>query len=396
MTHVKLSTRKIRRYLLSRHALAVGASLIFGFTGYLILHFSNAATTSVATEAENGSITSPASSVASAGASAGKALRFSTPTPTPTPTTPPSTTYKAPANPNIIQPARNVYYYLQYMEGRGILAGQQEEDQCTKCESDRMKSITGKYPAVHGHELAAYATNPAQEAINDWNVRNQLVTFTWHVSAPNTSDDWTNVNIDADVNAAVTPGTSQYNSLVSKLDKMAGRLQTVEDANVPVLWRPWHEMDGDWFWWSTSGPEAYKKLWIFSYNYLTNTKGLNNLLWVWSDSESGPPNASWYPGDQYVDIMGSDTYSSRTTISNLKTHYQTHKQIAPNKPVAHSETDVILSPDQLDSQNINFVWFLPWYGQWVNLNSNSYLTQVYNHSYVITADEMPNLKTTFP
>jgi hypothetical protein len=258
-----------------------------------------------------------------------------------------------------------------------------------------MQSITGKLPAVHGHDVAGYAVDPIPEAINDFNVRRQIPEFSWHVSAPGTSEDWTNVQINADVSRALQSGTSENASLNSKLNTMAARLQTLEDANVPVLWRPWHEMNGGWFWWSKNGGDTYKQLWIYTYNYLTTTKGLNNLIWVWSAAENELPNAGWYPGDQYVDITGTDTYTGNSNTANWLNHYNKHKSIAPKKPVALTETDYIPDPAQLQSGGNKMMWFLPWYGEYVDRNSQSYISQVYNSSYVITADEMPDLRTTF-
>jgi hypothetical protein len=302
-------------------------------------------------------------------------------------------TTSPPANPNLLPSARNLLAYLQSMEGKGILAGQHERDDCTTCESDRMKGLSGRWPAIHGHEVADYATDPFPEAINDWSVRRQLVTFSWHMSAPpNDDSNWENVQVDADVDRVLQSGTNENRVYLAKLDKMAKRLQALEDAKVPVLWRPFHEMNGGWFWWSKSGAGAYKRLWVQMFNYFTTTKGLDNLIWVWSAAENELPNADWFPGSQYVDIVGSDTYSSRSNLENWASHYAAHKVIAPNKLVALTECDHIPDPAELQLRELNLIWFLPWYGQWVDLNSKRFISEVYNHAYVITADEMPDLR----
>lgn len=365
----------------------------FAIVATAALMFSQAKDGDVVLEAETAKTTGGARLVDDANASGGKSLHFGVAQNTGGGTT--NTNYNQLSNPNASQQAKNVYYFLQSKEGKAILAGQHEQDQCTKCESDRMQSITGKLPAVHGHDVAGYAVDPIPEAINDFNVRRQIPEFSWHVSAPGTSEDWTNVQINADVSRALQSGTSENASLNSKLNTMAARLQTLEDANVPVLWRPWHEMNGGWFWWSKNGGDTYKQLWIYTYNYLTTTKGLNNLIWVWSAAENELPNAGWYPGDQYVDITGTDTYTGNSNTANWLNHYNKHKSIAPKKPVALTETDYIPDPAQLQSGGNKMMWFLPWYGEYVDRNSQSYISQVYNSSYVITADEMPDLRTTF-
>lgn len=378
---------------------ALVAVAIFAFVGLVFLALSRAATSSVVLEAESAQTSGNASTIDDSGASGGKALRFGTAT-TPNPSPNPSTTYRPLSNPNASQQATNTYHYLQSIEGKNILSGQQEQDQCTTCEAEWIQSVTGKLPVVHGHEMAGYATDPTQAAIDDWIERKQIPTFTWHISPPGLSSSWDNVANTVNVNSVVTPGTADYNNLIALFDGMAARLQKLEDANVPVLWRPWHEMDGNgcWFWWCSSGSDAYKKLWVLQYDYFTKTKGLNNIIWVWSSSESLPPKYAWYPGDQYVDIVGTDTYNETSQVGSVASWYAAHKQSAPTKLVAQTETNHIPDPAQLKSQGIKIVWFLPWYHGSQNFfedaNNPAYLSQVYTSDYVLTADEMPDLKTT--
>ncbi|MBL8122275.1 hypothetical protein JNM87_06030 [Candidatus Saccharibacteria bacterium] len=381
----------IRQFLAKKYAKPVLLITVFALVSTAALLITQAKDGDVSLEAETTSRSGNASFVDDDKASGGKSLHFGVVEGSGGN----NSAYKPLSNPNASQQAKNVYNFLQSKEGSAILAGQHEADQCTKCESDRMQSITGKAPAVHGHDVAGYAIDPINEAINDFNVRHQIPEFSWHVSAPGTSEDWTNVQIDANVARALQSGTSENTSLVAKLNTMASRLQTLEDANVPVLWRPWHEMNGGWFWWSKSGPDTYKQLWIYTYNYFTTTKGLNNLIWVWSAAENELPNAAWYPGDQYVDITGTDTYTSNSNISNWLNNYNRHKSIAPTKPVALTETDYVPDPAQLQSSGNKMLWFLPWHSIYVDRNSQSTLTQVYNSPYVITADEMPDLRGTF-
>ncbi len=298
-------------------------------------------------------------------------------------------TYYPAANPQLIAPARRVYEYLQSIQGKAMLAGQEERDTCTNCESERMRSITGKLPAVHGHDLADYIADPVPEAINDWRVRHQIPTFSWHMGIPGKPQTWENVIGDVDVAQVLQPGTSLNASYMGMLDKMATRLKPLQDNQIPVLFRPLHEMNGGWFWWSTNGPDVYKKMWIHLYDYFTKEKKLNNLIWVWSSAESEAPNAAWYPGTQYVDIVGTDTYKSNSNEDNWSSIYRAHKSLAPTKPVALTETDIVPDPDKLKASQNKMLWFLPWFGEYVDVNSPEKLRSVYQHSYIITADEMP-------
>jgi beta-mannanase len=86
----------------------------------------------------------------------------------------------------------------------------------------------------------------------------------------------------------------------------ADLLTQLRDANVPVLCRPYHELNGNWFWWGKQGPDKFKKLWITMYNYFVKEQGLNNIILVLC--YTGQPDGNWYPGDEYMDIAGADTY----------------------------------------------------------------------------------------
>lgn len=374
----------------SRFLLVVFVLVVAAGAGYGLVRQSRAASYVASQEAEAGQLQGSAA-IVDAAADSGRSVRFGNASPNPNPPG-----YTSPANPQLSQEGRNVLYYLQSIQGNHILAGQEEADRCTRCEMDRMRGITGKDPALHGHDVADYIIDPMDEAIADWN-RRQLVTFSWHMGAPPGDDSsFDNTFKDVDVNRVLQSGTNENRIYMAKLDKMATRLQRLEDARVPVLWRPLHEMNGGWFWWSKSGAEPYRRLWIHQFNYFTQTKGLHNLIWVWSAAQTKLPESAWYPGDQYVDITGSDTYENFSNMGLWTDHYNRHKQIAPLKPSALTETDKMPNPDELKSRNNKMIWFLPWFGQYVDVNSADYKRQVYNHQYVLTADEMPDLKQPFP
>lgn len=82
-----------------------------------------------------------------------------------------------------------------------------------------------------------------------------------------------------------------------------------------MIWRPFHEMQGNWFWWGTTWLDdpSFIQLWIYAHNYLTNTKGLDNLLWVYAGNEY----LSRYPGAAYVDLVGQDLYSDDPTSGSV-------------------------------------------------------------------------------
>ena len=98
---------------------------------------------------------------------------------------------------------------------------------------------------------------------------------------------------------------------------IAKALKELQDQNIPVIFRPLHEAEGasslngeySWFWWGNDGAEAYKELWKYLYNKLTNEYGLQNLIWEWN-SYTYDTSAAWYPGDEYVDLIAYDKYNA--------------------------------------------------------------------------------------
>lgn len=128
--------------------------------------------------------------------------------------------------------------------------------------SNKLKGTSGEYAALHGYELgvisgqsestaASQRKNVVNSAIN-WYKNGGIVTMTFHQNLPGTAYLWSNVQkplTQAEFNRYVTPGTTEYASLITDLDKVAVSLKSLRDAGVPVLWRPYHEMNGNWFWW---------------------------------------------------------------------------------------------------------------------------------------------------
>src|SRR5690606_15358687 len=115
-----------------------------------------------------------------------------------------------------------------------------------------------------------------------------------------------------DVLELVTPGTEVHDRWMIMLDDIADGLQELQDAGVIVIWRPLHEMNGGWAWWQRQHPESYTALWQHMFDHFTDERQLNNLLWAYSPNAN---NTQWdygsmyfYPGDQYVDIVGLDKY----------------------------------------------------------------------------------------
>ena len=104
------------------------------------------------------------------------------------------------------------------------------------------------------------------------------------------------------------PDTATHQRWLQELDLLADGLRELRDADVVVLWRPFHEMNGGWFWWGAQDPDAFIQVWRQMFDYFTKTKQLNNLLWAYSPNQ-GTKTAAYYAGDRYVDLVGLDAYT---------------------------------------------------------------------------------------
>lgn len=144
--------------------------------------------------------------------------------------------------------------------------------------------------------------------------RGGINAISWHPLNPHTGKDaWQPVDTDV-VTLAVTEGTPENDTLKVWLGRAADYLASLKDEEgnpLPLIFRPWHEMSGGWFWWG--GPnttvESYRKLWEMTRRAF-DEKGLDNILYAYSPDVVGSKEEymTWYPGDEYVDIMGADVY----------------------------------------------------------------------------------------
>jgi len=173
----------------------------------------------------------------------------------------------------------------------------------------------------------------------------------------------------------ISRGTTENHQLHDELDTIASHLQVLEDAGVVVLFRPFHEMNGDWFWWGAWKPAQFRALWREAFNYLTYTKGLDNLLWVYSPS-AGTRGRAYYPGSKYVDIVGLDIYADLEPGCSAAPGWVDIASLG--KPSAITEFGAY-PPDESDSTQVynwnNFlacvktaypqaVYFMAWSGGW--------------------------------
>ncbi len=319
-------------------------------------------------------------------------------------------------NSNADKNARRLMKFLTDVYGDYIISGQYSGATKVSSEFTNIYEITGRYPAMAGFDLMEYTpsrvefgsgSSDVDNAIRWWEQDGGIVTFCWHWNAPtkyliNTpSNPWwrgfyadaTNIDLAKIMNGEDEEG---YNLLISDIDAIAVQLKVLEDAGVPVLWRPLHEASGGWFWWGAAGAEPLVELWQLMYDRLTNHHKINNLIWVWN-GQDGP----WYPGDEYVDIIGEDVYGgAREYSSKLDRFNKAVDYTDTKKIIAMTENDTLFDPDLAIRDGNMWAWFGTWVGEFVvdekeyseEYTEKSMLDRVYNHARVITLDELPDLK----
>jgi mannan endo-1,4-beta-mannosidase len=168
----------------------------------------------------------------------------------------------APADSGILPSAQKLLNTLYFLQGKGWISGQHDYLESADEFNEKLKTTSGQYAALPGYELGAINNQTAALIDNqrDWVVSSAIlwykaggiVTISYHAQLPGTAPAWTNVSTsisNTDFDKYITPGTPQYNALIADLDKIALSLKKLNEAGVPVLWRPYHEMNGGWFWW---------------------------------------------------------------------------------------------------------------------------------------------------
>jgi len=281
--------------------------------------------------------------------------------------------------------------------------------------AERVFNDTGKYPALMGFDFMNYTVGygdgnkQVEEAIAWWE-KGGLVAFCWHWRDPNRTGgfgefytDKTKFRIPYDIETKrLKEDTREFKSINKCLDKIAVQLKRLEEANVPVLWRPLHEASGAWFWWGASGSNAYIALYQYMYDYLTNKKDIHNLIWVWNGQDK-----DWYPGDKYVDIIGYDIYANNHE-SQLETFNECWEMSddSENSPkmIALSENGRIPEPKKMEKDFTYWLWFMTWndgnnegtqndnFWSGEYFNNDDFKKEVYNSEYILTLDELPDFK----
>ena len=287
---------------------------------------------------------------------------------------------------------------------------------------------TGKWPAIAAFDLihlpysspGGWIDYDNVSVLDDWHQQGGLVSICWHWMVPARSGKsgkyafyWgtdagkADEQTTFDVKKIFDASSSEYQLMMNDIDRVAEIMLKLKAKGIAVLWRPLHEAGGMWFWWGRDA-EACNELWRTMYRRFQE-KGVDNLVWVWTQSSSwGKPYSDgyrWYPGDEYVDVVSMDIYNE-TNANNIRTKcYDFLKEESPTKLIALTECGNVATIGQQWTAGAHWLWFMPWYDYAVSNDINSsafnqtahgnaniaWWTEAFSHDYVLTRDDVKAL-----
>ncbi|MEQ8934970.1 MAG: glycosyl hydrolase [Amphiplicatus sp.] len=276
--------------------------------------------------------------------------------------------------------------------------------QCTSLE--RTHELTGKWPAVLGLELMFIIENPAYRGFfmkraKEHAARGGLVALTWHARNPLEvcpRGEYYKCSqhpmTDAALARLLDPSTHEHALWAKDVDAIADVLKELEAAGVAVIFRPYHEMNGGWFWWGQK--QRYVDLWRALHKRLTEKHGLREMAWTWSSDKESVDVARYYPGDAFVDVVGADLYSRDRSGPMYETAKTNVSELRPSDVFAFTEIGLLPSPEIFTA--IKPAWFLLWGGEFMDArwsaepcdlcNKAEDVAAIYALDAVLTLDEI--------
>lgn len=325
------------------------------------------------------------------------------------------------SNPNATENTRALYSFLCENYGRYTIAGQFTEPGLNGEVMQAIRSVTGKYPALLGLDMAnstpsRIAFNPsitrdAVERAIEFDRAGGIVCMSWHWSAPPNTvfpegqgespipwwHSYREKNSCFDLRRVVNGEDPEgKQALDGDIKAIAAELKRLEEAGVPLLWRPLHEASGGWFWWGGDGPEVFKNFWVYLYRQLTEVYHCNNLIWICNCE-----NPAWYPGDEYVDIVSCDIYPERHQYASRSNDFVRLTEYPGRMKLASvTECGVVPDIEQCMRDNVHWSWFCSWNAEYVvkdGVYSPEYteaekLLAAYENESVLTLEDIRDMR----
>lgn len=331
----------------------------------------------------------------------------------------------APVNPNATAGAKQLYAYLQNLGGQGILSGQlsmlnEATNDTTTHERYQLSKNGGRMPAIYASNFGDWPMDYQDSIIrtikHKWTKSEGklVVMLCWHTVQPDAPEDSgyaamsrfssTSPYPTARIDSILKPGTALNVEHMKRLTVAGRYLKSLDSAGIPVIWRPYHENNGAFFWWGQQ--PRFKELWQQMYGYYTDSLKLDNLLWAYSMCWFGEGDRwidSLYPGHRYVDILGADIYAGSYGQDYQSWIYGTLLSKAEGRPIGITENGTMPDVTVLKYTQPKWAFFCTWWGYevdtlWKNAyyhpagyslqNSDALYKAVYGDPYTITRDEI--------
>lgn len=318
-----------------------------------------------------------------------------------------------------------LFYNLKLNAQKGIMIGQQDPFNGRYVsdggnQMSDMKLTTGRHPLIVGEDFMFITVKDNTGKADNWYYQQQqriineikysynqglVTTMSWHLFEPYEEKAFYVSEMSSDnVNKAfysILEGKENHLWYKNKLINVAQVLNSLKDNSgnlIPVIFRPFHEFDGSWFWWSAPAyatPTQFKKNWQFTVNYLRDSLNVHNLLYCFSPGSEFSNTDGYlqcYPGDEYVDILGIDNYQDYSKgVQNGVNFVSSHLKVVSDLAVSRKKVAAFTEFGYLSSnpiiQNLYTTCFLPAFTQnklelayamfWANTSSSFYVPTPY-------------------
>lgn len=309
-----------------------------------------------------------------------------------------------PADKNATAQTISLYKNLKKLAGKGYMFGHQDDlayGVNWRYENGRsdVKDVAGDYPAVYGWELGGLEAGSdknidgvpfkkMRQFIKEGYERGGVITISWHARSPYGAEkgawDTTHGSV-----ASILPGAANHQLYKTWLDELAKFFLSLKGSKgeaIPVLFRPYHELTGNWFWWcrNACSAEQFKVLWRFTQYYLREEKKVHNLLYVYNtagDFKTKEEFLERYPGDDAVDMISFDSYQYDDPAKSDWFVKNTNVQLGLMGAIA-AEKNKLMAIGETGYEQIPFTtWWTETLSKAIGEHKISYVLVWRNHGY---------------
>lgn len=268
--------------------------------------------------------------------------------------------------------------YLKSIYGKKTLSGTCTNVNWNTNEAQWVYKHTGKWPAINNFDFihlpfstpGGWIDYSNTKVVEDWHNAGGIVSIMWHWNMPaNDGSGWSFYYGTApdktsfDIRKINDENSPEYKRMIKDIDQVGACLKALQAKGIPVIWRPLHEAGGRWFWWGMDAA-ACRKLWQIMYKRFADA-GINNLIWVFTPAaawkEPYSKGFDYYPGDEYVDIVGMDVYNQSDAGDCYRLDYKFLTDQKPSKMAALTECGNVATISSQWNAGAKWLYFMPWY-----------------------------------